>query len=120
MSRPGPDGKVAHAAMSISGVTTMLECKWDGLDSRPPKKDGSSSELIYVYVDAALERVTSCGAKVLLPAKDQFWSDRMARIMDAQGHVWTLSSRIEETTLNERKERWLKLLMNNYEKSLNV
>ena len=113
VSRPGSDGKVAHAAMNITGAMIMLECGWDALDSRSPKKDGSSPVVIYVYVndvDVALEKAKTFGAKVLLPAKDQFWGDRTARIMDTQGHVWTLSSRIEETTSDERKERWSKIV----------
>jgi PhnB protein len=112
VSRPGTDGKVAHAAMNITGAMIMLECEWDALDSRSPKKDGSSPVVIYVYVndvDAALEKAKTFGAIVLLPAKDQFWGDRTTRIMDTQGHVWTLSSRIEETTSDERKERWSKI-----------
>ena len=113
VSRPGTDGKVAHAAMNINGAMIMLEREWDTLDSRAPKKDGSSPVVIYVYVDdvdETLEKAKTFGAMVLLPANDQFWGDRTARIMDTQGHVWTLSSRIEETTSDERKKRWSKIV----------
>jgi PhnB protein len=48
----------------------------------------------------------SAGAKVLILLKDQFWGDRTGRIMDPAGHVWTISTRIEETSPEERQERW--------------
>jgi PhnB protein len=38
--------------------------------------------------------------------KDQFWGDRLGWIMDPAGHVWTISSRVEETRDAERDQRW--------------
>lgn len=111
--RPGPDGEDAHAALTINEAMIMLECEWPTIASRPPQTDGSSPVIIYVYVadvDLAIEKAVAAGAKVLLPAKDQFWGDRTARIMDPEGHVWMISSRIEETTSTEREERWSKIL----------
>ena len=113
LRRPGPDGKVAHAALTINGAMILIESEWPTLPSRPPQVDGSSPVIIYVYVedvDSAIEKAIAAGAKILLPAKDQFWGDRTGRIMDVEGHVWTISTRIEETTSNERQKRWSKIL----------
>jgi PhnB protein len=113
LRRPGPDGKVAHAALTINGAMILIESEWPTLASRSPQADGSSPVIIYVYVkdvDSAVEKAVAAGAKILLPAKDQFWGDRTARIMDPEGHVWTISSRIEQTTSSERKKRWSKIL----------
>ncbi len=52
----------------------------------------------------------TAGAQVLTPAKDQFWGDRTGRIMDPEGHVWTVSTRIEETASAERQERWSRIV----------
>jgi len=38
--------------------------------------------------------------------KDQFWGDRTGGLSIPSGHVWTISSRIEETSSDEREERW--------------
>jgi len=87
----------------------MIEGEWPTLASRAPQPDGSSPVVIYVYVedvDKVIERAVAAGAKVLLPVKDQFWGDRTGRIVDPSGHVWTISSRVEETSSDERKERW--------------
>ena len=107
--RPGPDGAVAHAALTIGGAMIMIEGEFPTLLSRSPQPDGSSPVVIYVYVedvDTVMERAVAAGAKVLIPLKDQFWGDRTGRIMDPAGHVWTISTRIEETSPEERQERW--------------
>jgi PhnB protein len=107
--RPGPDGTVAHAALTISGAMIMIEAEWPTLASRAPQPDGSSPVVIYIYVedvDIVVERAVAAGAKVLLPVKNQFWGDRTGRIIDPSGHVWTISTRIEETSAAERQERW--------------
>ena len=107
--RPGPDGTVAHALVTIGPAMVMIEGEWPTLASRAPQPDGSSSVVMYVYVedvDEVIERAVAAGAKVLLPVKSQFWGDRTARIMDPAGHVWTVSTRVEETSPEERQERW--------------
>ena len=79
MRRPGPDGKAAHAALTINGAMILIECEWPTLSNQAPQTDGSSPVIIYVYVedvDAAIEKAVTAGAKILLPAKDQFWGDR--------------------------------------------
>src|SRR5882724_8744996 len=67
--RPGPDGKVAHAAMTIGGAMIMLEAEWPSLASQAPKPDASSPVVIYVYVedvDTVVERAVAAGAKILI------------------------------------------------------
>ena len=110
--RSGPDGTVVHAALTISGAMVMIEAEWPSLGSRAPQADGSSPVVIYVYVedvDAVVGRAVAAGAKILLPVKNQFWGDRTGRIIDPSGHVWTISTRIEETSAVEREERWSKI-----------
>ena len=107
--RPGPDGKTAHALLTIGPAMIMVEREWPTLTSRAPAPDGSSPVVIFVYVedvDRTIERAVAAGAQVLIPAQDQFWGDRTAWIMDAAGHVWTIATRIEDTTADERTTRW--------------
>src|SRR5882672_7735460 len=111
--RPGPDGKVAHALMMIGPAMVMIESEWPTLTSRAPKPDGSSPVVIFVYVEdveRAVERAVAAGAQVLMPIQNQFWGDRTAWIMDPSGHVWTIATRIEETSEDERKNRWSGIL----------
>jgi PhnB protein len=107
--RMGPDGSVAHGLLRIGGEMIMIEGEWPSLPSRAPALDGSSPVVIFVYVpdvDATLERAVANGARVLVPLQDQFWGDRIAWFIDPAGHVWTVASRIENTTAEERTARW--------------
>ncbi|HWP55525.1 MAG TPA: VOC family protein [Pyrinomonadaceae bacterium] len=111
--RPGPDGMMAHALLTIGPEMIMIEGEWPTLPNRAPKPDGSSPVIIFVYVedvDKTVERATANGAQVLSAPQDQFWGDRSASIMDPAGHVWTVATRIEDTTPQERSDRWSAIL----------
>jgi PhnB protein len=111
--RPGPDGNAAHALMTIGPAMIMIEAEWPGLASRAPKPDGSSPVVIFVYVehvDTTVERAVTNGATVLVPVANQFWGDRIGWVMDPSGHVWTVATRIEDTTEAERQNRWSAIL----------
>lgn len=111
--RPGPDGTVAHALLTIGPAMIMIESEWPDITNRAPRPDGSSPVVLYVYVedvDKAVERAVAAGAKVLIPIADQFWGDRTAWVMDPSGHVWTIATRIAETTEDERQARLSRIL----------
>lgn len=110
--RPGADGRIAHALITIGPAMVMIESEWPGITSRAPQPDGSSPVVLYVYVedvDDTVERAVAAGATVLMPPSDQFWGDRTAWILDPSAHVWTLAARIEETTEEERQARLTRL-----------
>lgn len=108
--RPGPDGSPIHVAMRINDAFLVVQAEFpDAVASRAPAGDGSSPVVMFVYVadvDHAVERAVAMGAKILIPAQNQFWGDRTARILDPSGHVWTVASRIEETSEEQRATRW--------------
>jgi PhnB protein len=106
--RPGADGKVAHGVVLIGGAMIMIESEWPEVANRAPASDGSSPVVLYLYVedvDRTAERAVAAGAKIVMPLSNQFWGDRTAWIVDPSGHVWTLATRIEETTEEERQAR---------------
>ena len=112
LRRPGADGKIAHALITIGPAMVMIESEWPEVPNRAPAPDGSSSVALYVYVenvDEAVERAVRSGATILIPATNQFWGDRTAWIIDPSGHVWTVATRIEETTEEQRQERLARL-----------
>jgi PhnB protein len=111
--RPGLDGRVAHALLTIGPAMVMIEREWPSIPSRPPSPDGSSPVVVFVYVhdvDRTVERAIAAGAQVILPAQNQFWGDRTAWIIDPSGHVWTIATRIEATTEKQRTDRWSAIL----------
>ena len=111
--RPGPNGGISHALITINGAMIMIESEWPNFANRAPGMDGSSPVAIFVYVedvDQALERAAAGGAKILVPAANQFWGDRIGWIIDPSGHVWTVATRVEETTEEQRQERLAKIM----------
>jgi PhnB protein len=108
--RPGPDGSPIHIAMRINEAFLVVQAEFpDLVASRAPNGDGSSPVVIFLYVadvDQTVDRAAAIGATILIPAQNQFWGDRTARILDPSGHVWTVASRIEETTEGQRSKRW--------------
>ena len=106
--RPGADGTIAHALITIGPAMVMIESEWPQATNRAPAPDGSSPVALYVYVenvDRVVDRAVARGATVLSPPQDQFWGDRTAWILDPAGHVWTVAARVEETTEAQRRER---------------
>jgi uncharacterized glyoxalase superfamily protein PhnB len=94
--RSAEDGIVVHATLAIGESMFFLHDESPHLTSRAPLSDGSSSVVIYIYledVDAAIERAVAVGARVLLPPEDTFWGDRVGRIVDPAGHVWNVATR---------------------------
>jgi PhnB protein len=95
--RSGPDGRVVQATLKIGETLVMVHDEAPHLASRAPNPDGTSPVVMYVYVkgvDAIMERATMVGARVLIPPANQFWGDRVGRIIDPSGHVWNVASRI--------------------------
>jgi PhnB protein len=109
LRRPGPDGRTAHAMLLFGSSMLMLEAEWPTLPSRAPQPDGSSPVVIYVYVedvDATVERALARGATLVRPVETQFWGDRIGWVLDPSGHMWTIATRVEDTTEDQRKQRW--------------
>ena len=111
--RTGPDGSVVHALLAVGPDMLMIEAEWPTMPSRAPRPDGTSPVVIFVYVDdvdGTVEVARERGAQLLLPAQNQFWGDRTAWIMDPSGHVWTIATRIEEPSEEQRQLRWSQML----------
>lgn len=95
--RTASDGSVVHATLMIHQSLFMVHDVSPHLASQPPALDGSSCVVTYLYgeeVDSVIEKAVLAGAKVLMPAADQFWGDRVGRVIDPAGHVWNIASRL--------------------------
>jgi len=110
--RPGADGRIAHGVVQFGPAIVMIESEWPQITNRAPTPDGTTPVAIYLYVadvDGVVERAVAAGARVLSPLANQFWGDRTAWVLDPAGHVWTLATRVEETTEEERQARLARL-----------
>jgi PhnB protein len=98
--RTGQDSCVLHATLRIAEALIMIHGEFHTFASQAPQPDGSSPVVIYNYVDdvdATIDRAVAAGARTLMPAADQFWGDRVGRIVDPSGHVWNVAARATET-----------------------
>jgi PhnB protein len=111
--RPGPNGRAQHAMLLFGPSMLMIEAENHEVPTRPPNPDGSSPVVIYLYVedvDATVERALQRGGKLVIPVETHFWGDRMGWVQDPAGHMWTIATRVEEATEDQRRERWSKIV----------
>jgi PhnB protein len=97
--RADADGTVVHATLTIGEALIFVHGEFPALGSRPPQLDGTSSVVIYVYledVDIAIDRAVAAGARVLIPVTNVSWGDLVGRIIDPSGHVWNVATRTKD------------------------
>lgn len=69
-----------------------------------PESLGGSAVRINLFVedvDALTSQAIAAGAKVQRSAADQFYGERSGTIMDPFGHIWLISTRIEDVSPEE-------------------
>jgi PhnB protein len=114
MRLPNPDGTLGHAEIKIGSALVMLADEYPDYGNLSPKTLSGSAVRLHVYVedvDAFFEKAVAAGAKVLIPIADQFYGDRSGRLEDPFGHVWLVSTHVEDVTpeeMNRRMEEYSK------------
>lgn len=106
-----PGGKLGHAEIKIGDSRLMLADEFPEMPEAvclsPETLKGSTvSLMIYLpNVDAAFQRAVDAGATVKRPVQDQFYGDRSGIVQDPFGHVWTLSTHMEDVAPEELAKR---------------
>lgn len=108
MRMPAPGGRIGHAELKIGNSRLMLSDEFPDMDARGPKTIGGTSFCLHLYVedsDAVAARAEAAGATIQRPVADQFYGDRGGMIMDPFGHKWWISSRKENLSPDELRQR---------------
>ena len=95
MRLPMPNGKLAHASITINDSAVMLVDEMPERGLSGPKLLGGTSVQIHMTVpdvDATVARAVEAGATVILAVGDQFWGDRYGVIEDPFGHRWSIAT----------------------------
>jgi PhnB protein len=102
MRMPAEDKKrLMHAEVEINGHSLYLSDdfpEFTGGAARTPEKLGGTPFSVFVQLEAPKEvdqwigRAAKAGAKVTMPAADQFWGDRFGQIIDPFGHSWSFGA----------------------------
>lgn len=107
---PGPGGKVMHAEIKIGDSHLMLADQWPDYGVLGPQ-EGKSPVTLHIYhndVDAAMAKAEKAGARITMPAEDQFWGDRYGKLVDPFGHHWSIATHKEDLTPEEMEKRAVK------------
>ena len=106
MKLSNPDGTIGHAEITIGDDVVMLSEENPQYNKSPKTLNGTSINLcVYVPdVDAVIKKATENGAKVLIPAADQFYGDRSGRIEDPFGYIWIIATHIKDVSQQEMKK----------------
>jgi PhnB protein len=105
---PGSDGKIGHAEIKIGNSPIMLADEFPNMGYKSPQSLGGSPVSIMLYVenvDKTVERAVAEGAKITKAVQDQFYGDRNGTISDPFGHVWTISTHVEDVSPQEMQRR---------------
>jgi PhnB protein len=108
MRLDGPGGKIGHAEIQIGTSRLMLADEHPEMGIRGPRSIGGSSVSLMLYVpdvDAVVAAAVAAGAKLQRPVEDKFYGDRMGSIEDPFGHVWHVSTHVEDVAADELERR---------------
>ncbi len=103
-----PDGRIGHAELQIGDSCIMLADEFPDMKFYSPAKYGGTPVTLHLYVDdcdAVVSQAVAAGAKIVHPIKNQFYGDRSGTITDPFGHVWHISTHVEDVAPEEMKKR---------------
>ena len=108
MRFPMPDGRLGHAEIKIGDSHIMLADEFPEMNFRSPLSYGGSPVGVVLYVenaDAMVAQAVAAGATVSRPLQNQFYGDRSGTVTDPFGHVWTVSTHVEDISPEEMQTR---------------
>ena len=109
-------GRVGHAELSLAGHELHLAGEYPEYGMVGPRSRGGVVGGITLQVDdadAVVAAAVKAGAKVLKPVQDEFHGDRVGRIEDPFGHVWSLRTPKLRVTDAENARMWSELAPGN-------
>ncbi|WAS97052.1 VOC family protein [Nannocystis punicea] len=102
-----PDGRLAHAELSLFGGQIYLSSEYPSLGFLGPTPERISHTLtVHVEdVDAVAARAVAAGARLERPIEVEFYGARSARLTDPFGHRWNIQTQVEEVSAAELQRR---------------
>lgn len=105
---PAPGGKIGHAEIKIGDSAVMLADEYPEMGARSPRALGGAGVSLMIYVervDDVFKQALKAGAKELQPLENKFYGDRSGTLQDPFGHVWTISTHVEDVSTEEVRRR---------------
>jgi len=104
----GPGDTVAHAELDFGNGRLQLSDPNDAyqIAAADPLAPATHSVALYCEdTDAVVKRAEKAGATIREPAQTFVTGDRFASILDPFGQRWTVMTRVEDVTKEERDRR---------------
>ena len=103
-----PGGKIGHAEIKIGDSPVMLADEYPDMGFKGPESLGGTPVSLMIYVDDVdkiYPQAIAAGGKEVRPLQNQFYGDRSGTLTDPFGHVWTISTHVEEVPEEELAKR---------------
>ncbi len=100
----GPNGRIGHAELAIGNSLIMLADEVPERNVLAPAPGGRDAVALHLYiadVDAVVRAAQAAGAVVKQPVETKFYGDRLGTIVDPFGHVWHVSTHVEDVSPEE-------------------
>lgn len=97
-----------HATIKIGNSIIALNQEAPEQGILSPWSLGVSASQVHLYVDdvaASWDRAIEAGAMVHTPLYDAYWGDRTGILIDGNGHLWSMASKIENLSQDEIAKR---------------
>jgi uncharacterized glyoxalase superfamily protein PhnB len=104
----GANGIVAHAELDFGNGRLQLSDPQEAYQLTAPERGESVTHSVALYcpdVDDVVARAENAGATIREPAQTFVTGDRFASILDPFGQRWTVMTRVEDVSAEERDRR---------------
>jgi PhnB protein len=104
----GPNGTVAHAELDFGNGRLQLSDPNEAYQIAAADPAGFATHSVALYcgdTDAVVARAEKAGATIREPAQTFVTGDRFASILDPFGQRWTVMTRVEDVSAEERDRR---------------
>ena len=104
MKLDAPGGRVGHAELEIGNGLVMLADEHPEMGALAPTTIGGTPVGLHLYledVDAVAKKAIAAGATLKRPVESQFYGDRLGSIIDPFGHLWHISTHVEDVSPEE-------------------
>lgn len=102
------DAPALHATCKIGNSIIAVNRETPEMGVFSPLSLGGSASQVHLYVDdvdASWARAVEAGAGVRTPIYDAYWGDRTGVLVDGNGHVWSIASKVENLSQDEIQRR---------------